>query len=359
MKKEHLCELSYSKIAADLRSAIDSQHLSHGEMLLPERELARRYSVSIGTVRRGIRTLVEEGRLRKRQGLGTFVLNRTETSGAIALLLPTLQLSYYARIAELVEKYGSSEPFIITNPDDVPVSRRISIAQKRRGFRNVIITHEISSEEYDRCRRHFPGMEFFFFDSGVSGLPVNSVCSDEIEGARLAVTHLLNQGRRRIVFLGNTRFANGRRRALGCRLALENAGEKFHLIDSDVHYSSAYAAMQNALARGLRPTGIFAVTDMAAMGGISALREAGVRVPEDCAVIGYSNLAEGKNFTPALSTIETDLDGMVRYTLSEIAFRTAHPETELSQVRFQPRLIVRASSSTIHQPFNKQESCHE
>lgn len=342
--KLSLNTLTYAKVADDLRAAIDTRRLSPGEALLPERELARRYAVSVGTLRRSIQLLVEEGLVKKFHGVGTFVREAPRPSGPVALLLPTLQLSYYARIAELMEKYGEGKPFIITNPDDLPVSERIADALKRGHFGTLLLMHEISAEEYEKCRGLFPAVDFFLFDTVIRGVSVNSVCGNDIEGGQIATAHLVEQGRRTVVYVGNARFTNGRQRGIGYELAMREAGLPPRAVDSDVHFNSAYAAMRRVLAEGLRPDGVFAVTDMAAMGVVSALREAGLDVPTDCSVVGYSNLTEGSQFAPALSSIDADLDGMARYALREVAYRAAHPETSISQIKFQPRLIVRESS---------------
>lgn len=340
-------DLLYEQIATDLREKMDAHDIGPGEALPPERELARQYEASVNTIRRGIRQLVKEGRLEKRHGVGNFVLEQNcPPLPTVAILVPQLRLSYYAQMVELAEQYCLGKLTVISNPSELPVSRRISMtAGRHRLFDAILVTWEINRLEYEKCRKLFPRSQFIFIDAQVPDTDMVSYSTDNIKGGQLATRHLLQQGCRNIVFLGCGSI-NGRERALGCRLELECWKLPMIHIESNVHFNDGYNAMRAKLSSGTRPDGVFAVTDMAAMGAVTALKEFGLRVPDDVRVVGYSNTLEGSSFVPALTTVDADLDGMMRHVFQDLDWRLKHPETGISQIYFHPRLIVRASSES-------------
>ena len=91
-------------------------------------------------------------------------------------------------------------------------------------------------------------------------------------------------------------------------MALEAAGvpvEANLFAEADFTAASGYQAMQRILGSGARPTALFAGNDTIAMGAMLALREAGLSVPEDVAVVGYDDLPVASYTCPPLTTIRT------------------------------------------------------
>ena len=77
-------------------------------------------------------------------------------------------------------------------------------------------------------------------------------------------------------------------------------------------FEEGYRAARNLLARGREFTAIFAMSDVMAIGAIRALRDAGLRVPEDVSVMGFDGLAVGEYTVPTLSTIRQSVDAMAQ-----------------------------------------------
>ena len=145
-----------------------------------------------------------------------------------------------------------------------------------------------------------------------SGLPfanLSSVFTDDREAARCAVDALIQQGHRDIVVVGGDREVSdtGRLRYQGCMQAFEENGVEF---DPDRNYEGVrfsyqggYDATEKLLARNREFTALFAVADVMAIGAIRALRDHGLRVPEDVSVMGVDGLPLGNYLIPQLSTI--------------------------------------------------------
>lgn len=139
---------------------------------------------------------------------------------------------------------------------------------------------------------------------------------DNVAAAHAATQHLLSLGHRRVAHMGygSPRFTTVAERLSGYRAALEEAGAP---VDDGLvcfaNYSadSGAAAMRDLLARGgTRPPGftaLFCGNDTVAIGAMSALREAGVRVPDDVAVVGFDDVPMAAHAAPPLTTIRSPL----------------------------------------------------
>ncbi|MDD5706703.1 MAG: LacI family DNA-binding transcriptional regulator [Kiritimatiellae bacterium] len=196
------------------------------------------------------------------------------------------------------------------------------------------------------------GLPLVFVNNRVAGSAIPYVQSDDVLGAKLAVRHLIGLGHRRIVT-----FTNGEKgnfpmweRAEGYRAALREARIPVapDLIVNAGHESAAEVreAVRSLLARTM-VSAFFLSTDLAAIAAMEALREAGKRVPEDVAVVGYANLSEGAHVNPSLTTVDQKTAEMGRLAMTVLIDRIEHPERRhaLRNVTT-PELVVRASSGT-------------
>ncbi len=130
---------------------------------------------------------------------------------------------------------------------------------------------------------------------------------DNVEGAQQAVRCLLENGRGQIAMItGPATWKSAIDRTEGYRRALQARGIPFYassVAEGDWSYSSGYRAMRDMLSRGQSFAGLFAQNDQMAIGAIHALREAGKRVPEDVAVVGYDDIPVAEFSDPPLTTI--------------------------------------------------------
>lgn len=138
---------------------------------------------------------------------------------------------------------------------------------------------------------------------------LSSVFTDDRAAARKAVDLLISLGHSRIAIIGGNRAISdtSRLRYEGCLEAFQEHGMAFDL-ERDYQgvrfsYQDGYRATQTLLSKGCNFSAIFAVADVMAIGAIRALRDAGLRVPEDVSVIGIDGLPLGAYLVPQLSTI--------------------------------------------------------
>ena len=183
---------------------------------------------------------------------------------------------------------------------------------------------------------------------------LTSVDSDNYGGARQAVEHLIGRGRRTIAHItGRLDVYGAQRRVDGYRDALREAGHEVDelLIEpGDFSEGGGRRAMEALLERRPGLDAVFAASDVTAAGARQVLREAGRRIPDDVALVGYDDSAIARHMEPPLTSVRQPIEEMGRamtdLLLREIADRrpSATRELERRQMVLATELVERASS---------------
>ncbi|MET8562574.1 LacI family DNA-binding transcriptional regulator [Streptomyces flaveolus] len=188
--------------------------------------------------------------------------------------------------------------------------------------------------------------------SAAESLP--SVDSDNYGGARSAVEHLLSRGRRRIAHItGRLEVYGAQRRVDGYRDALRDAGhpvDELLVEQGDFTDEGGRRAMTTLLSRHPDLDAVFAGSDVMAAGARQVLREAGRRIPDDVALVGYDDSAIARHMDPPLTSVRQPIEemgrAMIDLLLTEIADRrpAASRGLDRHQAVLPTELVVRASS---------------
>lgn len=147
---------------------------------------------------------------------------------------------------------------------------------------------------------------------------LSSVCVNDHQACRCAMDSLIAMGHRRIVVVGGDRDTSeiSRLRYDGCLESLHSHDiafdEELDYQGVRFSYDGGYQATAQLLAQGRRFTALFAECDVMAIGAIRALRDHGLRVPEDVSVMGYDGLPLGSYMVPKLSTISQPVQTLAR-----------------------------------------------
>lgn len=177
-----------------------------------------------------------------------------------------------------------------------------------------------------------------------------TINADDFAAGRLAAEHLVSLGHRRIAHLhGPVVVWSAGERQRGFRAGLEAAGRTLpprFLIPSGYVEREGFASMQQLLAMspGRRPTAVFAGNDLCAIGAMRAIRESGLRIPEDIAIIGCDDSPIAMSIQPNLTSIRLpveEMGGEAIRTLIQLVEGTPVPER--NQV-IPVQLIVREST---------------
>lgn len=176
------------------------------------------------------------------------------------------------------------------------------------------------------------------------------VGSDDQAGARLVTRHLLDLGHTRVGHLSGPRgVSTSIQRLRGYQAALAEAGLPF---ETDLMAESGYmeegglraAERLLALPPDRRPTAVFAVNDLAALGLYSAARRIGLRIPHDVAVAGYNDITDAGRLDPALTTIQVPVHEMGVVAAGMLIDQVESGQLTSRRVVFAPQLVVRGST---------------
>jgi len=249
-------------------------------------------------------------------------------SGVIALAVPGLQ-PYFAELAGLVEREAEVAGYTLLVEETEGLSDRE--ARVVKGVRAQLIDGLIFSPlalDGPAIASHRDATPLVLLGEEVPGGTVDHVAIDNVVAARGAVEHLVALGRRRVAAVGALRAASGdpaRLRLKGYRAALSDAGLRApRELVVRVRQScrlEGWTAAGRLMASGRRPDAIFAFNDMLALGVLRGLHDAGVRVPEDVAVVGFDDIEEGRFFVPSLTTVSPDKDEIARCAVGRLLSR--------------------------------------
>lgn len=181
-----------------------------------------------------------------------------------------------------------------------------------------------------------------------------SVDSDNYGGGRSAVEHLIERGRTRIgTITGRLDVYGAQRRVVGYRDALEDAGREVDerlIVPGDFTEEGGRRAMTELLTRCPDLDAVFAESDVMAAGARQVLREAGRRIPDDVALVGFDDSAIARHMDPPLTSVRQPIEemgrAMIDLLLDEIADRrpAVSRGLERRQVMLPTELVARASS---------------
>lgn len=178
-----------------------------------------------------------------------------------------------------------------------------------------------------------------------------SVAVDDVLGGRLAVEHLLDRGHTRIAFIGGPESVGQvRDRAHGAALALSDAGADpnalttFSTDATSVREGRLAGERLLGLPRARRPTAAFCANDLMALGLLQQMVHAGLRVPDDLAIIGYDDIYFAGAAAVPISSVRQPRHLLGTKAAQLLLAESVDPDHVHKQVVFTPELVARAST---------------
>jgi LacI family transcriptional regulator len=173
------------------------------------------------------------------------------------------------------------------------------------------------------------------------------VILNNYEGARSAMRYLLDQGHRKIVHLsGQVEYGDTVARMQGVEAALAEYAlglGDIHIVSGEFHQNFGYSATRELIASGRDFTAIFAGDDDMAAGALLALRDAGLRVPEDVSIMGFDDAFHARHMWPPLTTVRQPIDTLGEAAASLLLKLLGEPGTGPLQTIIETSLVVRSS----------------
>jgi len=193
---------------------------------------------------------------------------------------------------------------------------------------------------------------YVLFDREVPELKAPFVGGDDFLMGKMATQHLIDNGCKRIAHICGPSMSPGQRRLEGYKAALQEAGmpikEQYIVTPSEPgprSFHHGFEATQRLLAVKPKLDGIFCFNDPLAIGALEAVLAAGLRIPQDVAIIGCGNNPVSQALRMPLSTIDQNVKGLGEKTAKAVLALLQTPEkTSPRKVMLKPSLVVRATS---------------
>lgn len=258
---------------------------------------------------------------------------KQQASSGIAIIVKGSQNMLFASIVERLQrlisekKYASFIYYIGEEENEVERAERVCLERHPLGILFLGSDLEFFKERFDRLEIPCVLVTNSAVELGFDNL--SSVSTDDEAGAQAAVAHLLKLGHRNIGILGGymEKSHAAHTRYKGCEKAFAEQGMK---LEPGRQYRSAffsmeegYHAMEQLFEQMPDLTAVFAMADVLAVGAIRAIRDRGLRVPEDVSVMGFDGIELGNYLSPRLTTVrqarERIADRSLEILLSDIA----------------------------------------
>jgi DNA-binding LacI/PurR family transcriptional regulator len=240
----------------------------------------------------------------------SLVLRRTNTIGVV---VPEITHSFFPEAIRGIEEVASQAKFhlILTHSAESAEKERDAILTLESSrVDGILVSTAQSVEDPSQYRTILQlGLPIVFFDRCVPGIGASCVSIDDEESAFRITGHLISHGYTRIAHLsGPPKVSIGRARLKGFKRALcegDLACDENLIVESGFQESGGYAAMKTLLQLPptARPRAVVAVNDPAAFGAAKAIAEYGLRIPEDVALVGFSDDIRASLLPTPLTTI--------------------------------------------------------
>ncbi|PUX01639.1 transcriptional regulator RbsR [Cronobacter malonaticus] len=275
-------------------------------------------------------------------------LNQTRTIG---MLITASSNPFFSELVRGVERScferGYSLVLCNTDGDEQRMNRNLETLLQKRVDGLLLLCTE-THQPSPAIMKRYPAiptvmMDWSPFDGGSDVIQDNSLL-----GGDIATRYLIDKGYTRIACVtGPLDKTPARLRLEGYRTAMQRAGlpvaEGYEVI-GDFEFAGGLRAMQSLLALPEPPQAVFMGNDAMAVGAYQALYQAGLRIPQDIALVGYDDIELASYMTPPLTTIYQPKDELGELAIDVLIHRMAQPELQQQRLQLTPVLTVRGSA---------------
>lgn len=275
--------------------------------------------------------------------------SRTTTIGVI---VPEIKHDFFSSAISGIEEiaYHSGYTIIVCQSNE---SYEREVVNTNALMHHRVAGVIVSISQNTKCGEHFQDLlrrkiPLVFFDRVCDDVPASKVVINDYKSAFDAVTHLVQRGYKRIAhFAGPKELGICEKRWSGyvdaleqSKLTLQNGFVRY----GGLHEQDGYNSMDSLLKENMIPDAIFAVNDPVAIGAFQRIKEAGLRIPDDIAIVGFSNNKITSLVDPPITTVDQPSFEMGRKAAEILISTIEDRTTEPSTVVLDAKLIVRGST---------------
>ncbi len=275
---------------------------------------------------------------------------KTNTTKTIGLIVPDITNSYYACIAKEVEQVLVDRGYIsflsCTDYDEESEQKIVDKMMRYNVDGMFVMCEFLNREPLKQLKKY--GVPTVTLDDRPNEYVDCMVYTDNRRGGYLATKHLIEKGCRRIAFLGEKMTMHSlQTRFEGYKDALEEAGlpldEERLILDNTPQYrfDRGHDYGEKLVAKGI--DGVFASTDMVALGAVRAFTEMGLKIPKDVAVVGYDDIPLAHLMVPALTTVAQSAQETAEAAIEQL-FLQINGERCRKEIMLEPKLVIRETT---------------
>ncbi|WOZ77449.1 ribose operon transcriptional repressor RbsR [Kosakonia sacchari] len=275
-------------------------------------------------------------------------INQTRTIG---MLITASTNPFYSELVRGVERScferGYSLVLCNTEGDEQRMNRNLETLMQKRVDGLLLLcteTHQPSQEIMQR----YPSIPTVMMDWAPFDGDSDLIQDNSLLGGDMATQYLIGKGHTRIACItGPLDKTPARLRLEGYREAMARAGlviREGDEIESDFEFGGGFDAMQALLAMSERPQAVFIGNDAMAVGAYQALYQAGLKIPQDMAIVGYDDIELARYMTPPLTTIHQPKDELGELAIDVLIHRIAEPGLQQQRLQLTPILMERGSA---------------
>ena len=274
----------------------------------------------------------------------------------LALVVPEIDVPYFSELARDVINAAAELGFRVmidqTGHDHERERDLLTGADRTMLFDGILFSPLVTQRGTPRDERRTTSMPLVLLGEHDFDGRYDHVAIDNVRAAqRCHAVTCIDIGRTRIAAIGaqpDETYATPQQRTAGLRDSAARRGpDRPFAIAAAVHYRRRRRLRLrrgSCSTRSPRPDAIFCYSDLLAMGALRAVFDAGLRVPEDVAIIGIDDIEEGRYARPSLSTVSLDIPFIARAAIARIAARIDDPDAPAQEVVAPHALLVREST---------------
>ncbi|MCK3685442.1 LacI family DNA-binding transcriptional regulator [Maribellus sp. YY47] len=237
---------------------------------------------------------------------------RTKRTNTIGVIVPLINRHFFSSVISGIEEIAYEAGFAVTisqSKDTFEKESKIAHTLFSNRVDGLILSIAMGTQSYDHLKlfskRQIP---LVFFDRVVDEIDAHKIVADDFGGGYKATRHLIEQGRKRIAMIGGPQNLKiYQYRQAGYLKALEEAGlqaDESLILHNSLTREDGTQAIRKLMDAANIPDAVFCANDTTALSAIIYLQEKGINVPQDIAIVGFSNEPFSEVVTPSISTVK-------------------------------------------------------
>lgn len=265
----------------------------------------------------------------------------------IGLVIPDIENPFFSSVTKTLEmvffRYGYS--ILLCNTEStLELESNFLQYLNNKGLDGLVL---VPANSVERTLPLFATTPIILMDRRVDGLDLPFISVNNYKGSQMAVSYLLQLGKKIIAFIStNKNNSAGRERFNGYQSELLKHGINLCeelIIEGDFSYQSGYKAIDQLLENRVKFDAVFASNDLMALGAMERLKEKGFSIPEDVGIIGFDDIWLSKIVHPPLTTVRQPLHELCKTAAEMLLSMKNKPTEQKVEKILEPELIIRGS----------------